>query len=339
MDTISAFMGPLSGSADPETLYNNTMLQWSSCGPVSAVKDLYGLPTPFVKDSGVAQLSYHPEFCQFVVETLENSYGVSVPPSQFPAYGIGLSLDASKAFAELAVGTSNVTHQDPLAQQFLYMFLMYDQATVLQHLGAASAPQVPLLSTVDANTWALLQGYMMRTMTEGGRLLFDAALVAGNGGMLVTRPLEEWLYGYEDPLLPPRRRRRRPDRVPPPSRGSTRRRSRSRSRRPTEPLRVLWPRLVTASSPGTAPTSAASSRSIQHKQVRTGKAARRPAARRRRVPRPALQERDVGYPEHDRPERGRLRRDPGPSGPRPSSRSTRRSPGPSWPSTRATTSR
>lgn len=201
MDTISAFMGPLSGSADPETLYNNTMLQWSSCGPVSAVKDLYGLPTPFVKDSGVAQLSYHPEFCQFVVETLENSYGVSVPPSQFPAYGIGLSLDASKAFAELAVGTSNVTHQDPLAQQFLYMFLMYDQATVLQHLEAASAPQVPLLSTVDANTWALLQGYMMRTMTEGGRLLFDAALVAGNGGMLVTRPLEEWLYGFEDPLL------------------------------------------------------------------------------------------------------------------------------------------
>lgn len=201
MDTISAFMGPLTGSADPGTLYNSTLSQWSACGPVSAVMDLYGLPTPFVRDSGVAQLSYHPEFCQFVVEALENMYGASVSPSQFSAYGIGLSLDASKAFVELAVGSSNMTHQDPLSQQFLYMFLMYDQATVLQHLDAASAPQASLLSAIDATTWALLQGYVMRTMTEGGKMLFDAALLAGNGGLVVSRPLQEWLYGFEDPVL------------------------------------------------------------------------------------------------------------------------------------------
>ena len=73
MDTISAFMGPLTGSEDPEALYNSTVSQWSACGPVSDRMDLYGLPTPFVKDSGVAQLSYHPEFCQFVVETLQNA--------------------------------------------------------------------------------------------------------------------------------------------------------------------------------------------------------------------------------------------------------------------------
>ena len=201
MDTISAFMGPLTGSEDPEALYNSTVSQWSACGPVSDRMDLYGLPTPFVKDSGVAQLSYHPEFCQFVVETLQNTYNVSATPSQFPVYGIGLPLDGSKAFLELAIGSSNVTHQDPLAQQFLYMFLMYDQATVLQHLGAASAPQTPLLSAINANTWALLQGYVMRTMTAGGKLLFDAALGAGKGGLVVSRPLQEWLYGFEDPVL------------------------------------------------------------------------------------------------------------------------------------------
>ena len=201
LDTISAFMGPLSGSTDSETIYNYTLSQWSACGPVDTVKDLYGLPSPFVKDSGVAALAYHPEFCQFVVETLQNMYGANVEPSQFPLYGIGLSLDASRAFIELAVGASNMTHQDPLSQQFLYMFLMYDQSTVLQHLAASSAPQAPILGAIDANTWALLQGYVLRTMTEGGKVLFDAALVAGNGGLVVQRPLEEWLYGFEDPLL------------------------------------------------------------------------------------------------------------------------------------------
>ena len=88
LDTISAFMAPLSGSSDPDAIYNATLSQWAACGPVELVQGLYNLPTPFLKDSGLAPLTYHPEFCQFIVETLETMYpGVTVAPSALPSFG------------------------------------------------------------------------------------------------------------------------------------------------------------------------------------------------------------------------------------------------------------
>ena len=204
IDIISEFMTPLSGSTDPTTIYDYAVSQWSSCAPIEAVQGLYGLPTPFVKDTGVAPpgtVTYHPEFCQFVVETFQSMYGVDIQPSQFATYGVGLSVDAANAFLDLAVGASNVTNQDPIAQQFLYLFMLSPQDAVLQHLSAASVPQFAALSTIDANTWALLQGYVLRTMTDAGKVLFRAALAAGGGGLVVSRPLNEWLNGFEDPLL------------------------------------------------------------------------------------------------------------------------------------------
>lgn len=204
LDTISAFMAPLSGSSDPDAIYNATLSQWAACGPVELVQGLYDLPTPFLKDSGLAPLTYHPEFCQFIVETLQAMYpGVTVAPSALSSFGkyrcsprsslspllltpsltraprsprspgVGLSVDAARAFLDLAVGTSNMTFQDPMAQQFLYLFLLSPQGDVLQHLSAASVPQTQALSTVDANTWALLQGYVLRTMTTGGKVGID----------------------------------------------------------------------------------------------------------------------------------------------------------------------
>lgn len=198
LDAIGLYVGALNGAPDE----NKTLEQWSSCDPVEEIMSAFNLSTPFVRDiPAPTPLAYHPEFCHYIVQTFQSMYNISVQPSQFQNYGIGLSLESSKAFLELAVGNSNATYQDAAAQQFLLLFLTFDQATVIQYLTAVSAPQVEHLSYVDSDTWSLLKGYSASIMTDGGRMIFGSFLNAGGGGLVITKSLHEWLYGYEDPVL------------------------------------------------------------------------------------------------------------------------------------------
>lgn len=198
LDAIGLYVSALYGSLNE----NQTISQWSSCAPVEAIKDVLNLPTPFVKDiPAPTPLPYHPEFCHFIVQTMQIMYNISIEPSQFDAYGLGMSIESSHAFLELAVGNSNATYQDVAAQQFLLLFLTYDQATTIQYLTAVSAPQVQYLSLIDPNTWSLLKGYVAAIMTDGGKLMFSSFLTTGGGGLVISRQIYDWLYGYEDPVL------------------------------------------------------------------------------------------------------------------------------------------
>ena len=198
VDIIGAYVGALYGSSDA----NQTLLQWSSCSPVEAIKDTLNLPSPFVKDIPAPNsLPYHPEFCHYIVDTFQNMYNISIEPSQFPIYDIGMSIESSQAFLELAIGNSNATYQDAAAQQFLLLFLTYDQATVIQYLTTVSATQLQLLSIINSDTWSLLKGYIAGIMTDSGKVMFNSFLTAGGGGLVINRQLHEWLYGYQDPVL------------------------------------------------------------------------------------------------------------------------------------------
>eukprot|EP00889_Picochlorum_renovo_P006742 jgi/Picre1/33772/NNA_001251.t1 len=198
-DTMSAYITALYGSGN---VVNQTLSQWATCAPVDALQGPLNLSSPFVKDiPSPVPLLYHPEFCHFIIQWFAQAYNQNIQPNQIQSFGVQLSLEASQAFFELSIGASNATYQDPAASQFLYAFLSNSQADVLQYLTLLSSPQLPAMASIDAVTWALLKGYTLNIMAQGGRQLFGNLLQLGQGGLVIHKSLHEWLYGYEDPVL------------------------------------------------------------------------------------------------------------------------------------------
>jgi hypothetical protein len=163
---------------------------------VQALGPILNLTSPFIKDIPVPiQPRYNPEFCHYIVDVFQSTYGIQISPSDFGLYGVGLSQEQSMAFLELAIGTSNATYQDAFSQQFLYLLLTNPQSTVVAYLTSLSIPQASDLATIDGVTWALIQGYVYKIMSDGGSVLFESFLVTSGSGMVVEKPLQEWLYG------------------------------------------------------------------------------------------------------------------------------------------------
>ena len=192
-DTMSAYITALYGSGN---VVNQTLSQWATCAPVDALQGPLNFSSPFVKDiPAPVPLLYHPEFCQYIIEWFAQVNSQNIQPNQIQTAGVQLSLEASQAFFELAVGLSNATYQDPSASQFLFAFLSNSQADVLQYLTLLSSPQLQAMTSIDPVTWALLKGYTGNIMVQGGRQLFGNFLQLGQGGLVIQKRLHEWLYG------------------------------------------------------------------------------------------------------------------------------------------------
>ena len=92
-------------------------------------------------------------------------------------------------------------YSDPSAQEFLYMFLSQTRNDTIGYIMSINSDKGLLLSLVDSTTWSLLQGYMLNLMSTGGKFLFQQYLAVEGGGLVLQKTLNEWLYGFEDPLL------------------------------------------------------------------------------------------------------------------------------------------
>jgi hypothetical protein len=164
-----------------------------------------GLSTPYLKDiplpPGTPGFPYNPELCAYIPEVMQSTANLTVNPTDFSAFGLAIDKTAAATFLQLAIGQSNSTYVDPAASQFLGAFLTLPQAAVLAAVGAVSPPAEAALGAITAPQWLLLQGYIASLVPSWGSLVFSQWLNVGGGGMIATKTVESWLYGFEDPLL------------------------------------------------------------------------------------------------------------------------------------------
>lgn len=97
--------------------------------------------------------------------------------------------------------TYDCRHLDAAAVQFLDAFLTMPQATVLGAVGAVNPAAAAALSTLTPTQWLLLQGYIASLVPTWGTMVMTDWVTAGGGGMILTKTVDTWLYGFEDPLL------------------------------------------------------------------------------------------------------------------------------------------
>lgn len=164
-----------------------------------------GLSTPYLKDiplpPGNPGFLYNPELCAYIPEALQLTANLTVNPADFAAFGVAINKTATATFLKLAIGQSNSTYVDPAASQFLGTFLTLPQATVLESVAAVNPPAEEALSAITEPQWLLLQGYIASLVPTWGSLVYSQWLNVGGGGMITTKTVESWLYGFEDPLL------------------------------------------------------------------------------------------------------------------------------------------
>jgi hypothetical protein len=150
---------------------------------------------------GTPGFPYNPELCAYIPEAFLATLNLTVTPADFAASGLAIDQTAAATFLQLAIGQSNSTYVDPAASQFLGAFLTLPKATVLGAVAAASPPASVALSAITAPQWLLLQGYLASLVPTWGSLVFSQWLSVGGGGLISTKTVESWLYGFDDPLL------------------------------------------------------------------------------------------------------------------------------------------
>jgi hypothetical protein len=90
---------------------------------------------------------------------------------------------------------------DPNAAYFLGKFLTVPRENVLTEVSSIDAGTATALGGITEQQWPLLQGYVASLVPTWGKMVYTGWLQAGGGGLLMTRPIVEWLYGFEDPIL------------------------------------------------------------------------------------------------------------------------------------------
>jgi hypothetical protein len=164
-----------------------------------------GLSTPYLKDiplpPGTPGFPYNPELCAYIPEVMMSTANLTVTPADFGFFGLAIDKTAAATFLQLAIGQSNSTYVDPAASQFLGAFLTLPRASVLDAVAAVSPPASAALSAITPPQWLLLQGYLASLVPTWGSLVFSQWLSVGGGGLISTKTVESWLYGFDDPLL------------------------------------------------------------------------------------------------------------------------------------------
>ncbi|KAG7670845.1 hypothetical protein KSW81_004278 [Nannochloris sp. 'desiccata'] len=187
------------------TIQEDSVAQWTDCSFLLPLVPFLGLSTPYLKDiplpPGAPGFPYNPELCAYIPEVLQSIANLTVAPADFGAFGLAIDKTAAATFLQLAIGQSNSTYVDPAASQFIGAFLTLPQETLLDSVAAVSPPAEAALTAITAPQWLLLQGYIASLVPTWGSLVFSQWLSVGGGGMITTKTVESWLYGFEDPLL------------------------------------------------------------------------------------------------------------------------------------------
>ena len=182
---------------------------------------------------GMPGFPFNPELCAYIPGAFEAVAGFPITPADFPGFGLAMDQTATATFLQLAIGQSNATYVvvfvcrffrmlellsgsglrmknnpllililfdfyrylDPAAGQFVGAFLTLPQATLLAAVATVSPPASAALSVLTPTQWLLLQGYLASLVPTWGSLVFTQWLEVGKGGMIATKPVEEWLYG------------------------------------------------------------------------------------------------------------------------------------------------
>ncbi|KAI3426439.1 hypothetical protein D9Q98_008807 [Chlorella vulgaris] len=178
-----------------------TVDQWATCGVLG------GYPLPV----GPGGFPYAPEFCAFLVANAESlGFNFAVTPSMFADLGLAIPTPAATAFLDAVAGTSTATSSDPFAMSVIQTFMMSpDKASALGWLGAQggdSAARAAAMSSLTDLQFKGLQLYLISLLPTWGKLVYTTWLHQGQSGpgaagLVVTRPVQQLLYGYEDPVL------------------------------------------------------------------------------------------------------------------------------------------
>ncbi|RMZ54053.1 hypothetical protein APUTEX25_002630 [Auxenochlorella protothecoides] len=179
--------------------------QWAACGALLAAMSnpASGVTSPFL--SSLGPFPYPPEFCAYLPGAMAPYLGFQPDPSQFGVLGLAMDTGAAAAFLAAAKGATNATAMDPAGAAFLGAFLTTPRAALLAGLAAAPATQAlaQVLTPITATQWGLLQGYLVSLVPTWGTLVYRGFLqsFAGGAGLVLTKTVDQWLNGYEDPIL------------------------------------------------------------------------------------------------------------------------------------------
>jgi hypothetical protein len=194
------------------TIEEDVVKQWTDCSWLAPIAPLLGLSNPYLKEvplpPGTPGFPFDPELCAFIPAAAKQTFDVDITPDDFVTYGVAMDYSATATFLTLAIGQSNATYLDPLAAGFVGAFLTSTRAETLAAVNAASQPAALALGLLTEDQWGVLQGYLASLVPTWGSLVMAQWLEAGRGGLLLTQPLETWLYGEmgrEIDLIPPRR--------------------------------------------------------------------------------------------------------------------------------------
>lgn len=189
VSTIAA-LNPSSSTIDEDAIR-----QWADC---SFLSDM-GLPEPYLTSlplpPGTPPFPFDLELCSYIHEASEQQFGMPIDPSNFSSFGLGLNTTAGMVFLNMAIGQTNLTHIDPGATYFLEKFLTTTQNVLVSELLLIDPLSASILNTVPPLHWALLQGYLASLVPTWGTLTMSQWLEQNTGGLVLTQPLHNWLYG------------------------------------------------------------------------------------------------------------------------------------------------
>lgn len=194
--TMTQIITAILPAGTPQATIDATVLQqWIDCSPVIALN--WPLPNPYLSELSPAPLPGPLELCA-AISTLTGA-----PPAAFAVSGLTLNTVAAEAWAAAAIGSSNTTYADPLAQQFIQGFMTVPKATLLSILNSNPATGLlgGALSLISDTQWLLLQGYVASLVPTWGKTVLSGWVGSVGGGLVLTKPIHEWLYGYIDPIL------------------------------------------------------------------------------------------------------------------------------------------
>jgi len=160
------------------------------------------LQQPYLKDvplpPGTPPLVYDLELCAYIPRAIMNQMGIAVTPSQFGTYGLDMNYTATSTFLSLAIGKSNVTFNDPAASSFIQAFLTMPQTSLISTISTINSAAAAALGLLTQSQWLLLQGYLASLVDTWGATVVSEFLQANGGGLVVTKNVNEWLYGKID---------------------------------------------------------------------------------------------------------------------------------------------
>jgi len=75
------------------------------------------------------------------------------------------------------------------------------QSTVIAMVGTVSPSAADALSAITPTQWLVLQGYVSSLTPTWGAMVYSQWLQSGGGGLVLTKTVDAWMYGFVDPLL------------------------------------------------------------------------------------------------------------------------------------------